>query len=257
MSSLNAFFKQTKMYLRPRKVLPLLVLGLAVFQSPASFADNGQDGWVEVRSIDDAMASYKERRGTHGFLMGFGMENYKPKKYQSLIDDKTHEELFGSGNIPFGYIELGYKFNFMLGSLSMMLGYSQGNLASADSGQERTILMERNTLRFMYIMDNIMSEPYIAPYASYGIWKIGLDETEPASDVKISGESEMGTMMSVGLLIQLNWIESEVSRRAYIASGLENTYLDLFLAQMGRSNGADDPDFSSEFNFGGGLRIEF
>lgn len=190
-------------------------------------------------------------------LIGFGLENYKPKNYTSLIDAKTHEELFGDGIIPFGYFELGYKFNFMLGSLSALVGYSQGSLAGAGSGQERSILMERNTFRFMYIMDNIMSEPYLAPYASFGFWKIGLDEEEPGSGVTLSGESEMGTTLTVGVLIQLNWIESEVSRRAYIASGMENTYLDLFLAQMGKTSSDEDPDFSSEFNLGTGLRVEF
>jgi hypothetical protein len=58
-------------------------------------------------------------------------------------------------------------------------------------------------------------------------------------------------------LIQLNWIEKETAKLAYLGQGLENTYLDVFWTQYQNTDDELDPAFENDFNFGVGLRLEF
>jgi hypothetical protein len=63
--------------------------------------------------------------------------------------------------------------------------------------------------------------------------------------------------MTVGLMMQLNWVEEEASRWALLTTGLQNTFLDVFMTQHQKTANTSDPGTASAFNFGGGVRIEF
>lgn len=214
------------------------------------------DSLVEVRSIDKVYAPYRDRRGTHGFLFGISYENYFPDALISKVDNETYGDMFGDNPLPFVGIELGYKYNFFLGSLAALYGYSTGTLTDSRIGEERSLQINRNSLKIMYIMDRLMDEPYAAPYVAAGIWDFGIDEKVGGGD-SFSGQTKMGNSVTVGLLVQMNWLDPDSSRNAYMSAGLENTYLDLFMTQHSNTGSEDDPTTRSPFDWGAGLRLEF
>lgn len=63
--------------------------------------------------------------------------------------------------------------------------------------------------------------------------------------------------MTFGLLIQLNWLEAETAKDAYLNQGVENTYLDIFWNQYASSGSDEDLNLETQSNWGAGLRIEF
>ncbi|HRO65925.1 MAG TPA: hypothetical protein PL182_00010 [Pseudobdellovibrionaceae bacterium] len=240
------------MNLRPF-LLPVLVASMM----PLSRAKAQNDEkLVEVRTIDQVYASYRDRRGTHGLLFGVNYENYFPDALISKVDSESYGAMFGDNPIPFMGIEIGYKYNFFLGSLAALYGYSTGTLTDSRIGEERSLQINRNSLKLMYVMDRLMAEPYAAPYVAAGIWDFGIDEKVGGGE-GFSGQTKMGNSVTVGLLIQLNWIEQETSRNAYMSTGLENTYLDLFMTQHSNTSSEEDPTTRSPFDWGAGLRLEF
>ncbi|MBX2988132.1 MAG: hypothetical protein KF802_09565 [Bdellovibrionaceae bacterium] len=229
----------------------------ALIFSLSPFTTKAEEPLVEVRTMDNVFKSYKERRGTHGFLLSISGEDYLPKDYVSRIDAENFETMFGDSTMPVYSGEIGYKFNFVLGSLSALVGYGYGRVSFAGSGEERVLEFHRTTGRLMYIMDNFLAEPYAAPYFSFGIYDLGIEEKIPTLDASFSGQTKIGTLMTAGLLLQLNWIEPDTSREAYIGAGLENMYLDLFVTQLNATTSDEDPNTQSGFNVGAGLRLEF
>ncbi|MBX3041434.1 MAG: hypothetical protein KF789_12070 [Bdellovibrionaceae bacterium] len=240
------------MNLRPF-LCALLVMAVIPFSKAKA---QGDEQLVEVRSIDKVYAPYRDRRGTHGFLFGVNYENYFPDALISKVDSETYGDMFGDRPISFVGIEIGYKYNFFLGSLAALYGFSSGNLTDSRIGEERSLQINRNSLKIMYVMDRLMAEPYAAPYVAAGIWDFGIDEKVGGGD-SFSGQTKMGNSITVGLLLQLNWLEKESSRNAYMAAGLENTYLDLFMTQHSNTSSEDDPTTRSPFDWGAGLRLEF
>lgn len=238
---------------------PLLLLCLAGFllgQTQAK-AQEASDKLVEIRTMDSAYATYKERRETHGFLFGVSFENYYPSEYTSLADGATYSDMFANNPVPLVGLELGYKFNFSLGSLAAIYGYAYGTKSDNLIGEDRNLEMHRNSLKVMYIMDALFDEPYVAPYVGFGVMDFGIDEKVPAADGSYSGQSQLGNLLTAGLLIQLNWLEPFSARDGYMTAGLENTYLDLFMTQHSKAATEENPSLSSDFDWGVGLRLEF
>lgn len=259
-TAVRSVFQGEKFNLRPWVLCLFLLIGLsAETKAEDGVTDEGNpSGLVEVRSNDEAYLPYLERRQTHGWQLGFGMENYQPKDFISNIDaNNTYQAMYGKADIPVYYIETGYKLNLPVVSLSALLGYGHGQIKDTKTGETNSLVLERTSLKLMMIFDGIMNEPYVAPYAALSVWEIGFDEKITEADLSHSARTKMGNTMTAGLLFQLNWLEQQSSRWAWLNSGLENTYLDVFMSKYGKSNGEDDPDTTSDFNWGAGLRIEF
>lgn len=214
------------------------------------------EDWVEVRTKDEVYESYRQRRGTHGWQFAVGQELFRPEGFASSIDGLSYDSAFGASDIPLLAFETGYKYNFAMGSLSALFGYGAGQIADSKAGELRTLKIEKMSAKGMLILDALMEEPYAAPYASFGVYRIGADESAATQALTFEGSTGIGTCLSAGLLIQLNWLEDDVSRASWLNSGMENTYLDVFMAQYGKTS-QDDPDFSTGMNWGAGLRIEF
>lgn len=201
--------------------------------------------------------SYKERRKRHGFTIGISSENIYMHEYTSLYDGKLYEELWGQEDVSLPQLNLNYKFNFMLGSISLGAGYGRGSILDDRTGDERTITMEKTSGSFQILFDNFMKEPYFVPYFGVSLFDFKVSEYVKSVDQTHSFTTDMGNAYTVGFLIQLNWLEKESSREAYIENGLENTYLDVYWTQYENPNQAPDPNTQSDFNWGAGLRIEF
>ena len=245
-------------------------LGLILVLAPASsFAEEGEmppaeqphGGLVEVHTGAEFVQPYRERRTWNGVLIGVSMQTYNPKNYVSLIDGQAFEDVFAS--MPdFTQVEGGWKLNLTGVSLAFLLNYGRADRASAKSGENRTIFFERTMLRAQLIVDGILPEPYVAPYGSLDFWDggaltFGIDEAIPALNQRFSGKTGSGSALTVGVLLQLNWLEKRWADVAYRTAGLENTYLDLFAQKVNTTSSSADPDVSSDFSWGAGIKLEF
>lgn len=201
--------------------------------------------------------NYRDRRTTHGFLFSFNAENLYFQDYASLVDQKLYEELFGQEDLTLLQVQVDYKLNFMLGSLIAGAGFGQGTLIDDRVGEERGLTISKKSLRAQWLLDSVTKEPYFVPYVGASLWQFGISEENKTLNTTNSYDTGNGTALTVGILIQLNWLEPDVAKGAYLAQGLENTYLDVFWTQYQNTDDELDPIFENDFNFGVGLRMEF
>lgn len=242
-----------------------IVIFFILFFSKAAFADEF-NGIVELEEAPIEGTSYKERRTSHGFIFGISYKSYYPKNYLSMYDGLEIQEFFGSSPIQIPEVMLGYKHNFSLGSVSLTGHYSSGSDESDYAGNSRYLgvsIFEANTT---FYLDNIMSEPYVVPYAGIGIQQIDLKEQSADLDM-LSAASGLSYTYRMGLMFQLNWLDKQSAQEGYRSSGLENMYLDVYAVTYDAGAGvAEDPsdpndtgkpDLTSEMQIGFGLKLEF
>lgn len=201
-------------------------------------------------------APYKYRRETHGFTIDMGYENLQFINYYSIVDGTTQfYDMFGDIEIPLYYLQGGYKYNFGIGALTANLGIGQANYFSRDSGISRELIVTKYSVSASYIMDVLFDEPYIAPYASFGINQFTLEEQ--AGDVKASTGIEAAYFYSFGALIQLNWIDQKAALGGLRDNGLQNTYVDVHVSVYEPGLDPDDPNTETEYSLGAGIKMEF
>lgn len=210
---------------------------------------------VEVLHSEDIHDSYRERRTANGLLVSLNAENFFPKNYLSTLDNAIYTDLYGKNAILIVGIELAYKYNFSLGSMTLGAGYGAGTIDSSASGDARTLEVTRPFGSVAYIMDALFNEPYVVPYAELKIWQIGVSET--SSTDTYSANTGVGFTYSIGALFQLNALDSNTARGAIHEYGLENTYIDFYMAKYTQTQSAQDADTETDFNYGAGLRLEF
>ena len=211
---------------------------------------------VELRIPIEIDAPYKERRNTHGFMFGLSYENVMLDRYVSVLDQTSfYQDMFGENEFPVYNLNLSYKYNFVLGSLSANVGVGFGDIKDDGSGVARSLSLTKYMASASYIMDNVLDEPYAAPYGTFGVMQLGLDETDPTSSAH--GNIDMLFFMQAGVLIQLNWLDEVVARQSLRDFGLQNTYLDLFMSKYEASSLEGDPDTSTDFMYGAGIRLEY
>lgn len=226
-----------------------------------------RQGSVVVEKIKDYTLPYKQRRNNWGVLFSINYEQFYPEEYTSLVLSSDYKTITGDKNIPLLGAELGVKYNFSLGSISALMGYSQGKIENLSKGLEQ-ITMSVGKLDLNYALDNLMEEPYLVPYAQIGIHTIDWLEKGVVGSVKNeeSFKTEPNFHFKVGLSIQLNWIEKSIDPSSIedsIRSGLENTYIDVFYtsysqpAQVANADGASGEANLQSSQIGAGLKLEF
>lgn len=219
-------------------------------------ATKDEEQWVEVHHSQDALAPYKERRSGNGVYFGLGVEALELKNYLSTLDDGvTYGQMFGDSTLDLLKIDLLYKLNFSLGSLSAGVEFGSGKISDTASGVQRSLEIQKMGLNFRYTLDMIMDEPYVAPYVGLGIWRLGIKETSPTDS--FSGNTQMGYNYSAGLLLQLDWIDNDTAKSGTLTYGLENTFLDVYATQYAKTESDEDPNTETDFLYGAGLRFEF
>ena len=108
------------------------------------------------------------------------------------------------------------------------------------------------------------------PYGQVGIHQFQISEDDLLKDYDTAATTGLAINYKLGLLFQLNWIENSIDPSTQIdglrSSGLENTFLDIYLtAHLPSSNVYDpknaaskgDPDLASDMELGAGLKMEF
>lgn len=211
---------------------------------------------VEMHIPIEVNQPYRIRRLDHGLMFGLNYENTQMINYVSIADFTTpFADMFGDIEIPIYNMNLGYKYNFLLGSLAANLGIGYGSYSSPDSGILRALTLIKYSASASYIADVLFKEPFVAPYVTFGVNQFNI--TEKAGEVEYSHETQAAYFYTAGLLLQLNWLDEEVARKSLVDYGLENTYLDVFVTQFQPSIDPEDPNTETEYTFGAGLRLEF
>ena len=223
---------------------------------------------VIVESNQDINLPYRKRRSKLGAIFSANYEKYEPNDYKSLILDKYFDEVSGGDSIPLMGAEIGVKYNFALGSVAGIFGYSKGE--TSNKGQNlNSISVSVIKADINFTMDNLMSEPYVAPYVQGGIHQISWDE-ESVSAGNIQNESfvtDPNFHLKTGVLVQLNWIENWIdpstTHEGLRSSGLQNTFLDIFYSyymqpsQVAEAAGEEGEADVSSSGLGIGLKMEF
>ena len=236
------------------KVCICLLLVLSFSFAQAQDAEN--NGLVEVQLQQDNLAAYRDRRDTDGFYFGVIYEPVTFKNYVSVLDGSSYGSMFGSSAVPIISGTFAYKRNMAIGSISGGLMYGAGELAATDSSAvNHKLAITKMGLDFRFTADSFMPEPYVAPYIGYTLWKMGITESNDTD--KFTANTQLGYNITVGALIQLDWIDYDTAKKATFDLGLENTFIDVFATQYAKTQAADDPNTSTDFIFGGGLRLEF
>jgi hypothetical protein len=230
--------------------------GVAAAEDPAVADYRTTNELVEFHYPIEVNTPYRERRETSGFMFSLGYENILLDRYVSIVDFTTfYQEMFGESEFPVYEINLSYKANFSIGALTANFGLGYGSISDDALGVVRSLTLTKYSVSGSYIMDAIFEEPYVAPYLTAGMMRIGLEEK--MADTTEVGNIDMLYFYQAGLLFQLNWLDSTISKKNIIDYGLENTYLDVFVVKFEPSSDVNDPDTSTDFSIGAGIRLEF
>ncbi|HND86085.1 MAG TPA: hypothetical protein PLU50_09770, partial [Pseudobdellovibrionaceae bacterium] len=245
--------------------LAFVITSIAIsFSSHYASAD---DHLVEVFSSSIFDASYKERRQALGFIFGVNYEQVIPSKYFSPIQNtKSYSELFGDVPMNGFRIHGGLKLNALIGSIIGGVEYGRSDIDgySTTTGST-TKIFEALTINkkgfFGRIqLDAMTSEPIIVPFVKAAYMTADMTARSSSDTTVLSLDST--TEISAGIMLQLNWIEPESSRIAYISNGLENSFLEIFYLNINHATPAVDEgknkqDISSANSYGVGLVMEF
>lgn len=247
------------------RVFKILISSLIIFVSTTAFSyiDSVETGTVIVEESQDVTASYKNRRSKHGFVLAFHSESFYPLDYQSMFGDVYIEDIVGSEAIKLTGLELGYKYNISIGSITGLYNYSQGSV-----GETRTITLSRQALAANVALDGILEEPWVVPYLQVGVHQFSASEDNgTTSESAVTGIS---FNYRYGLQFQIDWLEALMDSSAKAdrlkSSGLENTFIDVYYVDHLASGAAQDPtvlgsegepNLLSSGEMGIGLRLEF
>ncbi len=249
-----------------------------LFQAKADELDlsaaetQNQTGEVTVEKTEDYGASYKERRGQHGFLFSILSEKIAPVDYSSTTDTVPVVAAFGDDTVDLIGVELGYKYNFSLGSLGFLFNYATGSGDHQETAESRKLTLTKQGLSVSFALDNILQEPWVVPFVEGGAHQFVVTEEHETVTEILTNDETTGIALNykLGLSFQLDWIEKLMDKTAQAdrlrSSGLENTFIDVYYANYLASSNAMDseaPDPEAEANLssagqiGIGLKLEF
>lgn len=234
--------------------------------SEQNFSDQNLAGPVSYEKVGDLTLPYKKRRNTHGVLFSLTFEDFYPPNYISIIDQEPIDNFLDGNAAHLMGAEIGYKYNFPLGSLALLFQYSKGSAIGSKLGYDRTLTVDKVSVSANYAADMIMDEPYVVPYIQGSLNNFDVAEDDQNFEGGNSAKMVMGYRF--GLLFQLDWIEKSIDRSTHTdglkSSGLQNTYLDVFVNNyvtpsnvLSSDNADGEADVFAEAQLGLGLKMEF
>jgi hypothetical protein len=206
-------------------------------------------------------ASYRERRARWSETFSLQASNFVPRYYLPHYIDLDYLSVYNQ-QLPLMEGNLVFKRNLPFGAIGAEIGAgyfkttSNPSLATADatplnSALELVILRLGLQLSF----DALMSEPYVVPYVSGGIYSFDYRESQPTN--AYTGITQPAPYLTAGLMFQLNWIDQASAETVYDDAGLENTFLFIEVRSLFDSGNSQDPKFNSAPHFDAGMRMEF
>lgn len=235
-----------------------------------------QSDVVVLEKQEDTDLSYKKRRTKHGALFSLTTEKFYPIDYISLFQDAFIEDIVRDNSFDLVGFELGYKHNISIMSFSVLFGYARGSISGSTTGGKRDISINKQGLSVNAALDGVLEEPWVVPYGQIGIHHFNVSETDATGtgatlvSENLSATTGISFNFKYGLLFQIDWIENLIDKVAKAerikASGLENTYIDLYFSHhLASSDAADpssllsegDPNLQSSAELGFGIKLEF
>lgn len=217
---------------------------------------NDPNALVEVHVTQDFLAPYKVRREKHGIYFGVQYEPLVLKNYVSTLQPGvTYGTLFGDEAISLIRANMNYKYNFELGAIAIGADVGSGDVQSSNSGTSTTLNVMKYGVNLQYTMDNVWPEPYAAPYVGINIWK--MDISESSGTTNFQAVTQIGYNYMIGVLVQLDWLDQDTAKESTFSTGLENTFIDLYITQYAKTESEDDPNTETDLGYGAGIRLEF
>lgn len=220
--------------------------------------EKSSDEYVEIRTSHDIFLPYKQRQNPWGFSFSLGAEQVDFPNLVSQFDDNSFQSLFGSNGLTMLSAELGPKYNFSWGSLSMLLGY--GHLSAKDSRiqVEAGLDITRYSATAVLQLDSFWDEPYFVPYFGLGAWQSDYAETsadQPGEVMRYS--TEIGYHVRVGALFGLDWLEPATVLRARKQTGIKGVFVNVYASTSFMAEPSPDPDLENEYDLGASLVFEY
>ena len=198
---------------------------------------------------EPTLIPYKSRRSKWGGSVSVGYNTYSPENYESQASNELFSDVYSSGAIT--ELQLSVKRNLSIGSIAGEMNAGLFEVKS-DEGMKLSVTMAKIGGKFL--LDTLFHEPYLAPYIGGGIYLTQYKETVNSTAFK--GTTSLAGYTKGGVLIQLDWIDTEAAQNSYLSAGIENTFLFLEAQMFMASSEEADPDFSG-VSYGGGIQIEF
>ncbi|MGZ3769723.1 MAG: hypothetical protein ACXVCP_00985 [Bdellovibrio sp.] len=220
--------------------------------------ESKQTQLVEVELSENNLGPYKERRSTHGLYFGLDYEQLILVNYVSTLNDEDYTTMFGQSYIPLVRLNLDYKYNTPFGALAFGIDLAKGSITGnvgTGPSNDRTLDVTKYGLGFKFVLDMLFDEPYVAPYFGFNIWQMTLSEKSPTDS--FSATTQMGYNYTLGLMLQLDWLDFDQARTSTFNWGLENTFLDIYATQYAATTDQQDPDTATDILYGAGIRFEF
>ncbi len=226
----------------------------------------GQDDglWVEVEPTNLLpsditgiyyLIPYRNRRDKWGQTVSIGYSSFTPIDYEPNFIAADFKDIYASADMPLIELQVSFKRNFTLGSMGAEIGVGIYQNNSDSNLIESDIELIPIRLGANFSFDNLAFEPFVVPYAMAGAYVVMYEENSSA--LSFGGNTEVAGYYGLGASFQLNWVDREAARISYLESGIENTFIYLEARKFIASGAAQDPDFSTGFDWGAGVRLEF
>lgn len=202
------------------------------------------------------LVPYRERRPSWGKTISLSYSNYEPVNYEPNFLEVNFDEIYTQSEMPLLELQLVVKRNGGFASLGgeLSVGLYQ-NESDDDELIESSLQIIPIRLGAILLLDNLRPNPYFVPFASGGAYTIFYRETNNNSS--ISGNTQVAPYITAGVAFSLDWIDKRASRIAYEQSGIEASYAFVEARSFFAAGDEQDPDFGSDVNFAGGLKVEF
>lgn len=262
----------------PATALKILVVGLLLFGANSTYIDKAaaqeaeaspqpDEGlWVEVEPTNLLpsditgvyyLVPYRNRREKWGHNLNIGYSSYHPVNYEPAYLQANYDDVYPSAKFPLVEITYTFKRNLGFGTVGVDVGAGMYKATAAqDSGITSDLELIPVRLGMSFALDTIYFEPYVVPYVGGGAYTVFYKEKMTAENSH-GGNTLVAPYYSLGVAFQLNWVDRESARVSYLDSGIENTFLYLEARKFMASQAANDPDFSTGFDWGAGVRLEF
>ena len=234
-------------------------------QDSTNVPETQDDGlWVEVEPTNLLpsditgiyyLIPYRNRRDKWGQTVSVGYSSFTPINYEPNFITSNFEDIYATADMPLIELQVTVKRNFALGSIGAEFGVGMYQNNSDSDLIESDIQLIPFRLGMNYSIDNLYHEPFVVPYAMAGAYVVMYEEN--AASVAHGGNTQIAPYFGGGLLLQLNWVDREAARISYLESGIENTFIYLEMRRFIASSVVSDPDFSTGFDWGLGVRLEF
>ena len=154
-------------------------------------------------------------------------------------------------------VTVGTKCNLVIGGLTAEdLSYGQALIREDDNNKiTRSLYLERQAVSLGYAMDKLLTEPYFAPYVRFQMYGFNYEETY--GNEKRKGTISPSSATTIGILMQLNWIEKKLAYESLVNHDLNSTFLDIFATKQNPSGKSDEPNMETGFDVGAGIKLEF